>query len=75
MVHQVNLPEAKRRLRDLIEAALRGETVWITVEGEKTVQLIPAASVKPRPQFGSAAGLVQMADDFDKPLTDFNEWN
>jgi len=37
-------------------------------------EVIPIASTKPRPQFGSAKGLIQMSDDFDAPLTDFDEY-
>ncbi len=37
-------------------------------------QVIPIASTKPRPQFGSARGLIQMSDDFDAPLADFDEY-
>jgi hypothetical protein len=35
------------------------------------VKLVPLAQTKPRPQFGSAAGLITMSDDFDAPLEDF----
>lgn len=37
-------------------------------------QAIPVASTKPRPKFGSARGLIKMADDFDAPLADFDEY-
>ena len=37
-------------------------------------QVIPIASTKPRPQFGSARGLIHMSDDFDAPLADFDEY-
>ena len=71
---QVNFTEAKRRLRDLIDAALRGETVLITQEDKKVVQLVPVTAAKPHPQFGSAKGLIEMADDFDEPVDDFAEY-
>ncbi len=38
------------------------------------VQVVPVEPPKRRPQFGSARGLVVMADDFDAPLADFNEY-
>jgi antitoxin (DNA-binding transcriptional repressor) of toxin-antitoxin stability system len=73
MITPVNYSEAKRRLRDLIAAAARGETVLI--QGDKTiVQLVPVSQTKPRPKFGSAKGLVHIADDFDTPLEDFSEY-
>ena len=73
MIHQVSYSEAKRRLRDLIDAAVRGETILITQDNQKTVQLVPVTVTKPRPQFGSAKGLIQIADDFELPLADFAE--
>ena len=32
------------------------------------------AEQKPRPQFGSAKGLIHMAPDFDEPLEDFKPY-
>lgn len=37
-------------------------------------QVIPVESTKLRPQFGSAKGLIEMSDDFDDPLTDFDDY-
>ena len=37
-------------------------------------QVTPVASTKPRPKFGSASGLIEMSDDFDAPLADFDEY-
>ena len=31
-------------------------------------------TISGRPQFGSAQGLIKMADDFDAPLADFQEY-
>ncbi len=73
MITPIDYPEAKRRLRDLIAAAARGETVLIQ-ENQTIVQLVPVGQVKPRPKFGSAKGLVHIADDFDEPLDDFKEY-
>ncbi len=74
MTVKVQIDEAKRRLRDLIEAAIRGEDVLIVTEGLTTVRLAPVEPVKRHPRFGSAKGLVTMADDFDAPLEDFSEY-
>jgi antitoxin (DNA-binding transcriptional repressor) of toxin-antitoxin stability system len=73
-MHQVKLDEAKTRLLDLIEAAIKGEDVFILKDDQQTVQLVPVELPKRRPQFGSAKGLIVMADDFDAPLADFNEY-
>lgn len=74
MVHQITLDEAKIRLLDLIEAAIKGDDVFILKDDQQAVQLVPVAPPVRHPQFGSAEGLVVMADDFDAPLEDFNEY-
>ena len=71
MTYQVKLDEAKVRLLDLIEAAVRGEGVFILKDDHLVVQLVPVEPLNRHPQFGSAKGLVVMADDFDAPL---REW-
>jgi len=48
--------------------------VLIVKDGQPIVQLVPIASPQRRPQFGSAKGPVVMADDFDAPLEDFEEY-
>lgn len=73
-MHQVNIEEAKTHLPDLIDAAVNGEEVVIAKDEHQLVKLVPVARVKPRPQFGSAQGLITMADDFDEPLEDFKEY-
>jgi len=70
---QVNLEEAKDRLLELVDAVLKGETVWIVKDLQQTVQLVPVIS-SARRQFGSAKGLIVMADNFDAPLPDFNAY-
>ena len=72
-MYQVNLAEAIARLRDLINAAVSGETVFIKND-QQVVQLVPVVPSERRPQFGSAKGLIVMADDFDAPLADFDEY-
>ena len=74
MTYQVKLDEAKARLADLIEAAIKGEEVFILKNDHPVVQLVPLEPPKRHPRFGSAKGLVVMAEDFDAPLEDFNEY-
>jgi antitoxin (DNA-binding transcriptional repressor) of toxin-antitoxin stability system len=73
-MNPINIAEASQKLSDLIDAALRGEDVSIMKDELSIVKLIPATSVKRRPQFGSAKGLITMSDDFDEPLEDFKEY-
>ncbi len=74
MTYHVKLDEARARLLDLIQAAIRGEQVFILADDREMVQLVPIAIPKRHPQFGSAKGLVKMAEDFDAPLDDFSEY-
>jgi prevent-host-death family protein len=74
MTVEVKLDEAKVRLRDLIEAAIRGEDVFILKDNKPAVRLVPIAPAKRNARFGSAKGLVSMSADFDAPLEDFGEY-
>ena len=73
-MHQVNVEEAKSHLPDLIDAAVSGEEVVIAKDDQHAVKLVPISQARPRPQFGSAKGLISMSDDFDEPLEDFAEY-
>ncbi len=79
MIH-VRLDDAKTQLPDLIDAAVRGETVLIETEkGEQGTHVVQLVAI-PQPQrrerkAGSAKGLIiSMAKDFDAPLEDFREY-
>jgi prevent-host-death family protein len=69
-MQHVTLDEAKTLLDDLMEAATRGEEVFISKEGRGTVQLVPRNKPERRRQFGSAQGMFTMSEDFDDPLPD-----
>jgi prevent-host-death family protein len=73
-MQQVNIEEAKTHLSDLIDAAVKGEEVVITKDTLHIVRLVPITKSRPRPQFGSAEGLITMSDDFDEPLKDFQDY-
>ena len=77
-MQQVSADEAKERLAELIEAAVKGETVLITRDDEQAVRLVPVAQpvahAKRRRKAGSAQGLIVMSDDFDAPLEDFEAY-
>lgn len=72
-MQQVTLEEAKSRLADLIDAALRGEEVAITMADQQSVRLVPASAPRRRRKCGYAKGAITMADDFDAPHSDFDE--
>ena len=73
-MHTVDLNKAQAQLPELVESALSGEEVVLTKDDQPLVKLTPVASPEARPQFGSAKGLITIADDFDAPLEDFNEY-
>ncbi len=73
-MHQVSIEEAKTTLPDLIEAAVGGDEVRIAKDDQHIVKLVPVSASKAAPQFGSAKGLIAMAEDFDAPLKDFDEY-
>lgn len=73
-MQQVNVEEAKASLPDLIKAAVGGEEVVITEDSQPVVKLVPVAKEKPRPQFGSAKGLIIIHDDFDEPLEELKDY-
>jgi antitoxin (DNA-binding transcriptional repressor) of toxin-antitoxin stability system len=62
------------QLTDLIESVINGEEVVFTRDNQPVAKLVAVKHEKPRPQFGSAKGLFTMAEDFDAPLEDFDEY-
>jgi prevent-host-death family protein len=71
---QIALEDAKKRLVELVEAVSRGEEFVITLEGNPVAKVTAAGDSHPARQFGSAAGQIQMSDDFDAPLDDFADY-
>lgn len=71
-MRKIELKEAQKRLPELIEEAARGEDVVISQGDGAAFRLIPIIEPERRPRrFGTAKGLIHMADDFDEPLEDF----
>ncbi len=71
MMQAYPLAEARSHLDELVEAALRGETVLIEGESQVMVQLVPYGRQKKGRKAGSARGLIEVREDFDAPLEDF----
>jgi len=69
----VNIAEAKARLAELIDAALRGEEVIIARRNRPVVRLVVAETARPKPAFGKFRGRIRLASDFDAPLEDFED--
>jgi prevent-host-death family protein len=69
-----DLGEAQVHLAELVREAARGEEVILTDGGEPVAKIIPITRARKRRQFGSARGLIHVADDFDAPLEDFRDY-
>ena len=73
MTH-VNIAEAKARLSELIDAALKGEDVIIARRNTPVVKLTAVTSRTSTPKFGMFKGRIRISDDFDAPLESFSEY-
>ena len=72
--HAIDLRQAQSRLAELVQEAVRGEEVILTDGGEPVAKIIPIDRAQGPREFGSARGLIHMADDFDAPLEEFREY-
>ena len=74
-MYLVDIVEAKEKLLELIEAAMRCEEVSISKDNQPVVKLVGIPKqAKCNRQAGSAKGMVWMSDDFDEPLEEFKEY-
>ncbi|MGU7771362.1 type II toxin-antitoxin system Phd/YefM family antitoxin [Burkholderia sp. MR1-5-21] len=72
-MQNASLNEAALDLSRLVDAAMGGEEVLISIHGKPAVRLVPVEPVKrvkPVRRFGALKGQVWIADDFDAPLPD-----
>lgn len=75
MLRQITINEAQNKLPELVKAAVQGDEIIILLADKKqAVQLIPVARPKRKAKFGSAKGLIHLAEDFDAPLEDFRDY-
>ncbi|MCE7946483.1 MAG: prevent-host-death protein [Chloroflexi bacterium CFX4] len=70
-MQRMNLEEAPAALKQLVGAALRGETILIVRDEDHIVQIVPITQPPKSRQAGSAKGRLTLAEDFDAPLADF----
>lgn len=70
----VTTHEAKTHLSRILREVLAGEEIVIARGGTPLVRLVPVAETRPRRRFGTARGQVSMAEDFDAPLAEFDDY-
>ncbi len=74
-MHELSIETtSKIPLHKLIESVVQGDEIVFTENDHPVAKLVAVANEKPRPKFGSAKGLFTLADDFDEPLEDFDEY-
>lgn len=73
-MQHIKIQDAEHNLKTLIAAALSGETILIEDDEQRLIQLLPVQTTRKPRQAGSAKGLIHIADDFDAPLDDFDEY-
>ena len=58
----------------MLSDVLRGKEIIITDHDKPVVKMIPLQPKHGRPVFGSARGLIEMADDFNETPDEFKEY-
>jgi antitoxin (DNA-binding transcriptional repressor) of toxin-antitoxin stability system len=72
---QVNIHEAKIQLSKLIQAAVDDRQVIIAWGNKPMVRLEVLPEARSHRKIGNSKGLIlSMADDFDGPLNDFEDY-
>ena len=71
----IDIKKAETCFADLLRQTVAGSDIIITQEGLPIVRLVAVRkkSAQKR-QFGSAKGLIRMAEDFDQTPDDFKEY-
>ena len=70
----VTIHQAKTHLSRLIRMVLRGEEVVIAKGKKPLVKLEPVSRVSGLRPIGDFKGKISLAKDFDRPLSDFDEY-
>ncbi|MEJ7848158.1 MAG: DUF2281 domain-containing protein [Pyrinomonadaceae bacterium] len=74
-MYQVSVEKTSNiQLPDLINSVVNGEEIIFTQNNLPIAKLTAVHQAKSQPQFGSAKGLFVMAEDFNEPLEDFDEY-
>ena len=71
---RITIDIAQKELPELIEDVMLGGHILIMRDKTAVAEIIPVSGPKHAPVFGSARGMIDMAENFDSPLTDFDEY-
>ncbi len=71
-MQNIDISQVKQRLPKILED-IEGSII-ITKQGLPIAKIVAIPNKKKKRQFGSAKGLINIADDFDAPLEDFKEY-
>ena len=73
-MHQVNIHEAKTHFSKLIKEVINGGEVIIAKGNKPIAKLISIEQRKSPRKLGTAKGKIEIAADFDAPLSDFTKY-
>jgi antitoxin (DNA-binding transcriptional repressor) of toxin-antitoxin stability system len=73
-MERYSIRDAQEHLQELVKDAQSGKTIIILDDQNEAVQLIPVSATKQPRKAGSARGQIRMSDDFDAPLSDFDDY-
>jgi len=75
MFQKIDIKKAAVCFSDLIQRSASGKEIIITQEGQPIAKLVAIREPQTKKrQFGSAAGMIKIAEDFDQPVEDFKEY-
>ncbi len=72
-MQNIDISQVKQQLPQILEKDIE-EAIIITKQGLPIAKIVGISKKKKQREFGSAKGLIKMADDFDAPLEDFKEY-
>lgn len=73
-MRNIDVKKAENCLSDLIQHTIEGNEVIITQDGQPVAKLVALPKIPKKRIFGSAKGLIKMADDFDETPDDFKDY-
>ena len=71
---QIELERAAGCLPSLVADLRDGDEIILTRDDVPVARIVAYPHPRGTPRFGSAKGLITIAEDFDEPLEDFEEY-